>query len=397
MSNQSVVLLGHNFTSILGLARALGSDGYEVSAIRTGFPSNTGFLKRLGRTPEAKSKYITKYMTADSTDQEKIKDLLISEFASSERKAVLIPVDDINAQTIDLNLEDLSPWFFLPNVDHTSGGVVKLMDKFYQKQLARMAGLPVPDGWSVNIENGQYEIPAGVRFPCFVKAEMPMPKRKNYMGKCDNPDQLKALLDQAAAYRDCLMLIEEYIPIEKEYGSVGLSNRGSVCIPGITEKTRVGSGTQAGVTACGRIHLPEEYPDTCSKMKKMMALTGLHGLFDIDLYESNGILYFNELNVRFGAEGVGTLIAGVNLPGMFASSLLSPDTEIDYDAVALPLTFANERPLISDFAEGSLTWRQYRKCLKDADHRFVYSEDDRKPAQAFSLYVLRQIVHKFKR
>ena len=395
-----VVLIGHNYNSILGLARCLAPEGYEVVVIRTGVSTGKNALRRIGQMPEAKSKYIHHYRIASIEDKERLL-RLIDECVSPSRKGVIIPVDDLCAELVDQNLDRLSEHFDLPNVEHTQGGVCRLMDKFYQKQLAKAAGLPVPEGWSIEVKDGEYEIPEEITYPCFVKAETPMRGRKKYMKKCEDREELEALIADVAKVQDCLMLAEEYIEIDKEYGTVGLANHGKVCIPGITEKTVLGHGSNAGVTACGLIHHPEDYPEVTAGMRKMMANSGFQGLFDIDLYESNGKMYFNELNVRMGAEGVGTLIAGVNLATMFVDSFSEQDQKTDYDVVADTITFANEKPLISDWGENSIRWKDYKKSIDEVEKLFVYDADDPGPSRNFKWQILRQsarkVVKKFKK
>lgn len=391
---KEAVIVGHNYNSILGIARALGTEGYKILAIRTGVHFSRLFINNIGKMPEAKSKYIISYKTASTKNDDQVIDLLINQFASKEGKRILFPVDDRCAEIVDRHYNKLEPFYYLPNVNNQPNGIIKLMDKYYQKQLAKSVGLPVPEGWSVKIEKGKYIVPEDVTFPCFIKAEQPMGNRKKYMRKCDNYDELKKALDNVADYRDCVMLIEEFVEIEKEYGTVGMCNHGSVCIPGITEKTTIGHGSQAGVTVCGKIHLPSDYEETYNKMKAMMAKTELQGLFDIDLYESNGVMYFNELNLRMGGEGVGTLVAGANLALMLAKSFLTPTEEIDYDMTANSITFTNERPLSSDYGEGYISFKEYRNAIKNNDFRCVRAKGDQGPYFDYLLSFPKQFVRR---
>ncbi len=388
-----VVLVGHNFNSILGLARVLAPEGHEVVVIRTGVATGKNPLRRIGQMPEAKSKCIHHYRIASIENKERILKL-IGECASESKKGILIPVDDLCAELIDQHYDELSRRFYLPNVNDTQGGVCILMDKFYQKKLAKAAGLPVPEGWSVEVKGGSFTIPDEVTYPCFAKAETPMRGRKKYMGKCENREELEKLIRSVASVQDCLMLVEEYVEIEKEYGTVGFCSKGKVCIPGITEKTVLGHGSNAGVTACGLIHKPSDWPDTVEGMRKMMADSGFRGLFDIDLYLSNGKMYFNELNVRMGAEGVGVLMAGVNLAEMFIRSFTEEAATIDYDAEAAPITFASEKPLISDWGENTIRYKDYKAYTKQVEKLVIYDPEDRGPARNFKWQILRQAVRK---
>jgi len=380
-----VIVTGHNYASLVTVARCLGSAGYEADVLRVG--KRTGnFFKDYGRFPEAKSRFVSKHVVCGVKDPEVYVRKLVSEFAG-EDKALVIPVDDGTAEIIDSHFDTLKEHFILPCAGDRQGGVNALMDKYYQKDLAKKAGLPVPGGFSVEIKNKTYTLPEGIAYPCFVKPELPFKGRKAYMGKCDTPEELKKILDSAASALDCRMLIEDYVDIEKEYGVVGLAY-GEVCVPGIIEKTTVGHGSQAGVTVCGKIHDPSEYPGLAEKLKAFMKLTGFTGMFDIDLYESGGVMYFNELNVRMGGEGAGLLAAGANLPAMYADAVNGK--EVDFDISAPAVTFVNERPLASELAEGYISKKEYGKMIESAQYRCVYAEDDKEPFKEFRRLVLKE-------
>lgn len=394
VANKTAVLIGHNFNSILGLARALGSNGWKVSAIRTGYKKKKSIVGNWGLFPESRSKYISFYRRMDGNNTKELLQVLKELSTEESPKGILLPVDDLSAAFIDENLDVLSDLYYVPNVNGTQGEVIRLMDKYYQKQMAIKADLPVPRGWSIRIEGGSYNIPDGIVYPCFAKTETPILDRKLFMGKCSSKPELIKLLNRTAKVCDCEMLIEEYIPIEKEYGCVGVSDGIRVCIPGITEKTMLGHGTNAGVTVCGKIHIPDEYPETSDKMKEFIASTGFQGIFDIDLYEADGIMYFNELNVRMGAEGVGTLLAGINLAQMFADIVQNEGRNVNFDAKARPITFVNERPLYSDYGENYISWRQCREAVRSVDQRCIYAKDDKGPYYDSVFYIFRQLAKK---
>lgn len=393
-TNKTAVLIGHNFNSILGLARALGIKGWEVSAIRTVYKKKKSIAGSLGLSPESRSKYISFYKRIDGNNTAELLHTLKKISKGDSAKGILLPVDDLSAIFVDENLSELSNLYYVPNVDGTPGEVIHLMDKYYQKQLAIKAGLPVPRGWSIHIEGGTYQISEDISYPCFAKTETPILGRKLFMGKCNSREELDKLLDRTARACDCEMLVEEYIPIEKEYGCVGVSDGSRVCIPGFTEKIMLGHGTNAGVTVCGKIHIPDEYPETWNRMKEFISSTRFQGIFDIDLYEADGIVYFNELNVRMGAEGVGTLLAGVNLAEMFANIVQNEGLNETFDVKAQPITFINERPLYSDYGENYISWKQCKEALCNVDQKCIYARDDKGPYYDSLFFVLRQWIRR---
>ena len=105
--NRDAVLVGYNFTTILGMARLLGRSGYTVRAIRTGRPAGS-FVKRIGLAPEARSRYIKRHEFLRVGDDNGILRLLTEDFPREQSgKAVLIPVDDMSAELIDGHFYDM--------------------------------------------------------------------------------------------------------------------------------------------------------------------------------------------------------------------------------------------------------------------------------------------------
>ena len=388
--HRRAILIGHNYNSILSIARALGQNGFTIDVIRTGASNRKG-LRTVGELLDSKCRYIGRFEIANSKKPEKIIDLLLGSFKSGDSKAVLFPVDDIAAELLDRSFDRLKDHYFLPNINMTQGKIVKVMDKHFQKQLAREVGLLTPNGCSVRLSGGSYELPDNIPYPCFVRPETSFNGRKKYMKRCDNEQELKDLLDKTAAFTDCSMLIEEYVKIEREYCVVGLCNRDNVCIPEIIEETVMGHDDHAGVTCYGKLLPPDTHADFIIKLKEFLARLGYQGLFTVDVMESKGRLYFCEINMRMGASGSAVLISGVNLALMFAD-IVSENSTVKYDMVCKPLTFANEKPLINDYANRHITWKEYRSYLKKADIRFILSDNDKKPYYVYLLYVIKQTI-----
>lgn len=386
MSIREVVLAGLNFNSLLGLSRAFGKLGYSVSVIRTAVSANMGALKRIGTIPEAESKYVRSFKLIEVNNPELLVRTLLE--SKKEDKAILIPVDDLTAETIDRSYDLLSNYYYLPSVGGKQGEVVKLMDKAYQKKLAAAAGMRTAPSVSIEIRDGRYNIPENVSYPCFAKAEIPFRSRKEYMGMCEDKRALDQLLSQAAAFCDCTMIVEDYLPVDEEYCIVGLCNKSDVCIPDVIDEMVLGHGIHSGVTCYGKVLNPGLLNDFIQKLKPFLSKLDFQGFFTVDVIKSGGELYFCELNMRIGGSGIAIIGAGVDLAQMYAEMFEEKDHQ-SYDLACREITFASERPLLNDFMLKEITWKQYLEYLKKADYRFVYAEDDLKPYFHYLLLVLR--------
>ena len=314
------VVCGRNFTSRLGMIRALGESGYEVILVRT----------NEGHDIDSYSRYVIKDIFSSERDEGSLMQTLLSLQPESGGKMLLMPVDDYCAAVIDQNLDALKDKYLFQNINMTQGEVGRLMDKGLQKSLAVKAGMNVASGRLVKIENGLYSIPEEVKYPCFTKPLASFKDGKAYMRKCSSEKELRTVLDSAASTRkNCDIMVEDFVQIEKELAIVGISDGEKVVIPGVIQMLLdgimyvEGAATHTGVTCLGKVYPPELYKDFLSRIEDMVKAFRFVGLFDVDAYIADGKLFFNELNLRFGASGYSITASGINLPKMLADSLRS--------------------------------------------------------------------------
>lgn len=382
MDKNIAVVMGRNYTSRLGMIRAAGEAGCDVVVVRTMKRSKK--IRNL-RELDSKSKYVKKYLIAYEPEPQYLIDLLNNEFSSVTAPIILLPTDDYTASTIDLYQEQLNDNFLFPNVNHESGAVVHLMDKDIQKGLARASGLNVAEGWVAEIQNGAYTIPDGIRYPVFTKPKVSFSGNKNCMKRCNNQHELEVVLKGVASQRDCPILIEQYIEIEKEYGVLGYCDTQRVVIPCLVDKVEIGSGKHKGVTMIGEVHPMEELGELAERLKRFLSNTGFVGLIDIDLYESNGVIYFSELNLRLGAFGYAAMCAGINMPQMLIETLLGhdfPNVKIKMDHTVRCIS---EKVCLEDYTDGFVERKIYKKRLKMAEYSFIKSNRDPAPYRYFVL------------
>ena len=174
----------------------------------------------------------------------------------SSQKVILMPVDDYAASTIDDNTDMLKSDFLFPNIIMEQGAINRLMDKNVQKRKAINAGLNVAKGWCISIENGRYSLPSDLKYPVFPKPQISFKGNKRCKKRCGSDQELKSVLDEVASQRDCPMLLEQYIKIDKEYALLGLSDGSNVVIPGVIQLLESGKGGHRGVTLNGVIIPP---------------------------------------------------------------------------------------------------------------------------------------------
>lgn len=372
MSNK-VVVIGRNYTSRLGMIRAVGMAGYGVIVIKTnGAPGSKDI--------DAYSKYVKDYLYAREPNREELIKVILS-LKSDKEKTILIPVDDYAASTIDEHIDLLKKDFLFPNIGMEQGAINRLMDKNIQKDLARKAGLNVANGWVVDIKNHTYSLPDDIEYPVFPKPQISFKGNKRCMKKCKDETELRRVLDDVASQRDCPMLLEQYIEIDKEYALLGFSDGVNVEIPGMLQMLESGNGGHRGVTLFGKI-FPVDNTNFLNQLKQFIQSQRFVGLFDIDAYENQGVIYFNELNLRFGASGYAVTSSGVNLPQCLINNLLEAKSCI-CGKVQSETSFVNEKVAYDDWYDGFISTKGYESFISKADFTFVKSDIDLKPYEIF--------------
>lgn len=388
-----VIIIGRNYTSRLGMIRALGICGYDIYVIRTMYRKS--FHSLFERDVDGFSKYVKGYYIAYEPDREHLISVINSiGSGNSLDKDILVPVDDFSASTIDEYSEVLKNNFYFPNINMQQGAITNYMDKSIQKQIAMEVGLNVANGHVVISSDGVYKIPTDISYPCFPKPLVSFKGNKICMKKCNNENELINAIEQVIEHqKDCSFEIEEYITINKEYATLGFSDGSNVVLPAMIEIIKDGCGSHKGVTMLGKVVSTDSFTHFLSLLKTFILKIGFVGLFDIDTYESNGKLFFNELNLRFGASGYAITASGINLPSMYINCMtgLSCITEFKLKNETI---FLNEKVALDDFLNGYMSYKEYRNITSMANIRFIECKDDFLPNYIFKLKVVKEYVKK---
>lgn len=387
---QKVIVIGHGYTSRLGVIRALGRAGYEVGVIilvvnkRNGKPDLTPPI-------DSYSKYISSIHYC-LPDNDSLISLLLEKCVDENQKVVLIPDSDFSAAAIDLNQEKLERFFLFPHIHHTPGAVVAWMSKLRQKETARKVGLSVASGQVIEVIDGKYSLPVSIHYPCFPKPLLTLVGAKTGLGKCDSEQELRRIIDLLAKkYSSISILVEDYKSIEDEYALLGVSDGQNVHIPGILHLSSLATGTHFGVARRGEIIPIDGFEDLLVKFNSFVREIGFVGVFDIDFYKSGGKLFFCEMNFRYGGSGYAYIKSGVNIPAIYSEMIqgrpLNSSTFVNKKAI-----YVNERMCLDDWYKGAISTREFRSIRKDCDISFIADDDDCMPGKQFRELVLKVAV-----
>ena len=393
-----VVIIGHGYTSRLGIIRSLAELKCDITVVAMVFNGAFGRLIRGegGKPIDCCSKYVDRVLYCNVKDEEGLVKLLLDKCVDPDQKVILIPDSDFSAAVIDKNSNRLKDHFVFPHIKNGAGTIRKWMDKTEQKDLARSLGMNVADGCVVSVNNGAYVFPKDVKYPCFTKALATVSGGKQFLKRCDDEKMLQNVLDTVAQKYNTEVLIEDYKEIDKEYAVVGFSDGENVVIPGIICFI-ANSSSHYGIAREGMIMPIDGFESFIEKLETYVKTVGFIGLFDIDFYESEGKLFFSELNLRFGGSGYAYTKMGVNLPAMMIN-YFNGDSYLDmHRRIEGTATYINERMCLDDYVTGYLTLSECKRIVRTEGIRFIYDEKDPGPQRKFNRYLGFQRVNRLRR
>lgn len=371
-----VIIIGIGFTSRLGMIRAVAQTGAEIDVIVLCH----GRFKPV----DCYSKYIHRYYFIKGNNKVKLLKILNECCADPSRKSVLIPLNDFAAMVIDQNIDTLKEHFYYPHIRNHQGLVTEWMNKEKQKSLARRIGFNIAESVNVELNDGIYQLPNDIKYPCFTKTRAYTGGYKHTLHRCDDEASLRKVLDNLAnKYRQITIMVEDYKKITTEYAVVGFSDGKEVTIPGILEILLMAKGDDKGVACQGKIMPIDGFEILVEMFKRLIIEIGFVGLFDIDFYYSNGKYYFGEINLRIGGSATSVYKMGVNLPAMFVySSYGKPFNDMEKEIKSSAI-FVNERICSDNWEAGYLTKKEMRELLDSSDISFVKDVEDTKPEKMF--------------
>lgn len=380
--NKRVILMSRNYSSLLGMIRALAGSEYEIEVIRLFQTPPKRHRVYLRMIPEGFSKYVNKYhICITNHDDMKLVNFIMGLY-QEDIPTLLLPADDYPMSVLDTYYNTFEPYFKLPHAHMQAGRLNELMGKQLQKQMLKDFGFNVVDSHQVDILDHQYELPEGIHYPCFMKPAVSVTSSKKIMRRCESEEELRLALDGLAEKHEQLsVLVEDFLDIKKEYALLGLCADNQVMIPnGMVRMLRSGQGAHHGVTMIGKV-IPtapvQALMDQISDFMKTMHFTGL---FDVDLLAADGKIYICEINLRFGASGYAITACGVNLPKMFADYMLG-NIPLNQDAAITEFgkTFASEKVLIEDHGEHYITTDYVKEVMERVDIHLIADPEDPEP------------------
>lgn len=390
-----IVVLARNYSTGLGIIRSLGKVGYVVDLV--------AITKRKGSSIIAAcSKYVKNSFeisveNIEDNDGSSVINFLLNKYAKTEfSNIVIFPSDDFSAYIVSKHRAVLRNLFLIPDVIvDNKPGIHMLMDKSLQHRYAEKFAIKVPLEWEISLD-GEIKNLSKIPYPCFVKPLSSIDGKKMEMAICYNEESLKSHLRNLRDIQsNRKVLVQEYIKIDKEYDLSMVCLDDKIIMPSIIEKIKIAEH-EKGVTMVGTMISIETLGHTKFKLEEMLKSLNLVSMVDVELFLSDGEIYFNELNLRSGGPNYFYYKSGVNLPAILVESLLNNNeyTESAYKC-ELGKRFVYEKVAWEDYIYSNLSKREMKSIIRNADYGLIHDDDDIKPGKCFSIKIkLSAIKHK---
>ena len=386
---QSIIVIGSNPITKLGLIRSVGEMGIcRITIISMVMQMPKGDHK----TIDCYSKYVERYYCAVKFNAESLYSALMDHCRETDGKPIVLSVDDDSAYLVDSILDKLQPYFICANINNQQGEIGRLMNKQVQKELAKQNGFAVAKSWAIDFEQGKFTLPEGITYPCYVKGLMSYHTLKKYQGRCDNEAALRKKLEKIGREYPCPIIVEEFIDIEKDFGVIGFAMGEECVVPGIVELLDSGHGSHKGVSAFGKVRAEVPGENMSERVAQFVKALHLQGLFNVDLVESKGQVYFVELNLRYAAYGYAVSRSGVNLPELYIRTVLGLSTAEMSHTISRDCYYYNERVAGDDRKEGCRSAKDVAMLKQKADFGLLENAEDMEPYNRFEKDFTRNLI-----
>ncbi len=365
----SIIIWGNDGYNSLGVLRQLSELDYPVLFL----------VHQKKKHCATWSKYCKDYVICKT-----VKDginFLKSRKSNLNVQEILIPTNDVIAEVIDSNKEDLRSYLF--------GGVgpdfslAEISDKVNMCKLAKSCGFKVP---KTVIVNKRLDI-SSLDFPCVIKP------RKHYLGfdskfkirRCENTEDLINVLTKID-YSDNY-IIQEAINKVSDILIYGcrLPDH-TILIPGVFKKLRWDESNDGSY---GYL-MPFKYDNNYKAIRLFLESINYVGLFSFEFGECEDILYFYEANLRNDGTSHYFYQSGSNVIAAFCLSMFKKDYLSVYKKIQQEHVFIDEIRDSYNISRGNVEKTIWKTQRKKATVFKYYSKDDKKP-YAYMFYRFRII------
>jgi predicted ATP-grasp superfamily ATP-dependent carboligase len=371
MENKSIeneiIVIGAEHYNALGVIRSLGESGLKPYFI---------LVDNNKISPSASSKYIKKVFKITTENYDDVLNILRDNFNNLEKKPIIIPTGDPVEKFLDLNYDELSKKYILPNIDGKQGAIVKCMDKYFQYELCKKYNVNVPKTWLVDLNNIDEiidEFPEKIIIKPYISAD----GEKSDILVLSGLENTKRGITQFKEKGYKTAIVQEFIEYDTECSMMGISCKEKVIIPGIYSKIFM-CKNKIGNSSYSKMSSVENLVENVNNIIDMVKSLKFTGLFEIEIFKKENKIYFNEMNFRNSANQYAYL--GNNIPYIYIylNIILGNEITSIKQKVDKEYYFCIEPEHLKNVKEGLLTYKEWWKHVKNST-TLIYNKADKKP------------------
>lgn len=357
------IVFGSEHYNPLGVIRSLGETGIMPIAI----------IVKESVKLASKSRYISTLYIVDTYEDGY--QLLIDRYGDHDfsDRPFIITCDDKITSYLDKHYNDIKNKFYFINAGE-QGRITFYMDKENINNLARKHGFNVAETYVVN----RGEIPEDIVYPVITKSiSSTCGGWKDDVFVCENKKELEIAYSKIKSE---VVLLQKYIEKQNE-----------LCIDGFS----INQGKDFTITIAATYDyiLPDRYStlmtltnlhdkDLWNRIGGLIKEIGYEGIFCIEfLVGQDGQLYFLEVNLRNSGWSYASTCAGMNMPYLWAVSMLKG--EIPQDAYKKIPDHFKAIVELADFKTRvmgkHISLGKWIKELKSCQCYFYYNKNDKAP------------------
>lgn len=362
LKDKQFVVIGMEHYNPLGVIRSLGEYGIKPDYIA---------IKH--KLPIAStSKYVGVVHPVSTIDE--AVSVLKSKYGKDEsNKTIVFTTDDDIESLLDQNFSKLKDRFVFFN-SNSDGRTTAYMDKKRILELAEKHGLNVLK--TEVVDKGV--LPSCVDYPIITKSISPnIGGWKSDVHICENEQQL---LEAFPSIQSPRVLIQHYVNKDNEICIDGFSiNRGcSLFIPMYTTYNYNIKGYYSPFMTVHSFDLEE----IGEKLTSMMSEIAFDGIFEAEfLVDSDGSVYFSEINFRNSTWSYAATKLGMPLPVLWAQAMEQGSINEDwYKPIPLGyLAMVEPIDLQKRVVEGETKLAEWLADFRETDCLYYYNKDDLAP------------------
>ncbi len=377
---RDVIVIGFSYTTVLGVVRSLGEAGFRIKLITFG----------AGHDIIAASKYVVQALKVKR--QYDLMYQAMEELRGDADRILVVPVQDWACLNIDQHAEELTKHYDFPCALGEIGGLSRVMDKGFQKQLAMECGITVAKGSEFpTTPEGIERAKQSADFPCLIK---PARSAEAYGSKqlitpCKDADELEEKMILAREAASTSVVVEKFLDIEEELCAYGFAVNGKAYIPAYIKAVSSGVGPHKGIAAEGVVEPIEDLGELKGKLELLAEKSKLNGLFCMDLLVSEGKIHFSEMNTRCGASEYAVTRAGANLPGAFVAAFYGETPDLVFH-VRAGSRYVNEKVVVDSYRGGHISFKECIRAIWKNEIGFVKNREDPAPWKRFLRLLVRK-------